>query len=628
MLDVFRRNSKGWLAKVLMLFLGLSFMVWGIADVFRNIGSSSAAAEVGSVKFSQEDFRRAYSNRMQQLGRQIGRGITPDQARALGLDRQVLSEMLSEAALDQKAKSLGLNISDEALARVIEKSPQFAGPGGSFSHEYFLMVLRSNDTTEAQYVAGQRREILRRELGQGLLGYVNAPKVMADALRRYQSEERTIEFVTLKPGDVGALPAPTPEQLKAYYEENKALFRAPEYRKLQLIVMTPETVAAGIEMPESELRNIYESHKDRFGTPEKREVEQIVFDKPEDAAAAAAKLASGTSFEALAAERKLTAKDISLGTVSKHEILDPAVADAAFSLPLNQVSAPVNGRFGTVLLLVKKIEPSSQQPFVAVMEEIKKEALIERARREILDLHDKVEDERAGGASVPEAAAKLKLKYETIDAVDRSGRKPDGSKIEGLTGTPEVLDPAFRAPTGTDNDTIELRNQGGYVWYDVVSITPSRERTYDEVKDQVETRWKNEEAGKKLAALADSIRSKLDSGQTFAQAAPGLAVSRREKLTRSKTAEGFDASMIGRIFDTPEGKDGTLEAPDGVNRIVYRVTSATVPVASFDAANADAALARGVQDDILAEYIQTLQNELGVKVNEAMIRSVTGADRN
>jgi peptidyl-prolyl cis-trans isomerase D len=627
MLDVFRRNSQGWLAKILMLFLGLSFMVWGIADVFRNIGGSNSAAEVGSVKFSQEDFRRAYSERMQQIGRQIGRGITPEQARAFGIDRQVLTELLSEAALDQKVKSLGLNISDEALARVIEKSPQFAGPGG-FSHEYFLTVLRSNGMTEAQYVANQRRDILRRELGQALLGYANAPKVMADALRRYQSEERTIEFVTLKPGDVGALPTPTPEQLKAYYEENKALFRAPEYRKLQLIVMTPETVAAGIDMPEAELRNIYESQKDRYGTPEKREVEQIVFDKPEDAAAAAAKLASGTSFEALAEERKLTAKDISLGTVSKREILDLAVADAAFALPVNQVSAPVNGRFGTVLLLVKKIEPSSQQPFVAVMETIKKQALIERARREILDLHDKVEDERAGGASVPEAAAKLKLKFDTIDAVDRSGRKPDGSKIDGLAGSPDVLEPAFKAPTGTDNDTIELRNQAGYVWYDVVSATPSRERTYDEVKDQVETRWKNEEAGKKLAALADSIRTKLDSGQTFAQAAPGLTVSRREKLTRGKTAEGFDATMIAKIFDTPEGKNGVLEAPDGVNRIVYRVASATGPIASFDAANADSALARGVQDDLLAEYIQTLQDELGVKVNEAMIRSVTGADRN
>jgi peptidyl-prolyl cis-trans isomerase D len=628
MLDVFRRNAQGWLAKILMILLGLSFMVWGIADVFRNIGTSNAAAEVGSVKFSQEDFRRAYSERMQQLGRQIGRGITPDQARAIGLDRQVLSELLSEAALDQKVKSLGLNMSDEALARIIEKSPEFAGPGG-FSHEYFLAVLRSSGTNETQYVAEQRRNRLRQELGQALVGNVAAPKVMADALRRYQSEERSVEFVTLKPDDAaGALPVPTPEQLKAYYEENKALFRAPEYRKLQVLVMTPETVAASIEMPEAELRSIYESQKDRYGTPEKREVQQIVFDKPEDAAAAAARIAAGTSFETIATERKLTDKDISLGIVSKREILDPAVAAAAFSLPVDQVSAPVSGRFGTVLLRVKKIEPSSQQPFEAVADTIRKEALTERARRAMLDLHDKVEDERGGGASVPEAATKLKLKFETIDAVDRSGRRPDGSKVEGLAGTADVLDAAFKAPVGTDNDTIELRGQRGYVWYDVVSTTPSHERAYDEVKEQVGTRWKNEQAAKKLAALADSIRAKLDSGQTFAQAAPGLAVSRRDKLTRGKIAEGFDAAMISKIFDTPAGKDGTLETSDGVNRIVYRVTSATVPIASFDAANADAALARGVQDDLLSEYIQTLQNELGVKVNEAMIRSATGADRN
>jgi len=231
--------------------------------------------------------------------------------------------------------------------------------------------------------------------------------VMADAYRRYRSEERSIDFVTLGKDQAGAVPEATPEQLKAFYEEHKALFRAPEYRKLQMIVLTPDVVAASIEMPEAELKKLYDSHKDRFVTPEKREVDQIVFDKPEDAAAAAARLTSGLSFDALAQEMKRTPKDISLGLVTKRDILDPAVANAAFALAQNQVSAPVAGRFGTVILRVKKIEPSVEQPFDAVKDDLRKEAVSERARRELLDLHDKIEDERAGGSPVPETANKL-----------------------------------------------------------------------------------------------------------------------------------------------------------------------------------------------------------------------------
>src|SRR5579885_709662 len=625
MLHVFRGKMGGWLVKFFMSLLIIAFVIWGIADVFRNFGAGTAV-QVGNLKITPEQFRNAYSERMQQFNRQLGRGITPEQARALGIDRQILAEMIGEAALDQKAQKLGLNVSDKMLAEKIEKSPEFAGPGG-FSHDYFLLVLRSNGMNEAQYIANQRRTMLRQQIGQAIAVDVTVPKVMSDAYQRYRSEERSIDFVTLGKDQAGAVPQPTPEELKAFYDERKALFRAPEYRKLQMIVLTPDVVAASIEMPDAELKKIYENHKDRFATPEKREVDQIVFQKPEDAAAASSRLTSGLSFDALAQEMKLSPKDISLGLVTKRDILDPAVADAAFSLKANQASAPVTGRFGTVILRVKKIEPSVEQPFEAVKNDLRKEAVSEQARREILDLHDKIEDERAAGSPVPEIASKLKLTFVTIAALDRSGRKPDGTKLDGVLGNADVLTAAFRAPVGTDNDTIDLRSQNGYVWFDVVSITPSHERPFDEVRTLVGERWKDEAVGKKLAARADEIRAKLDSGQTFAQAAPGISVAHRDKLVRGKAVEGLDVASITRIFDTPEGKNGVLETPDSVGRIVYRVTEVKTPVATFETANADTALASGIQEDLVTEYIRRVQNDLGISVNESVIRSITGADK-
>ena len=73
--------------------------------------------------------------------------------------------------------------------------------------------------------------------------------------------------------------------------------------------------------------------------------------------AARNRIASGTSFDDLAKERGLKPADVDLGLVTKSEIIDPAIADAAFSLPSGEVSQPVQGKFGVALVKIGKIEP-------------------------------------------------------------------------------------------------------------------------------------------------------------------------------------------------------------------------------------------------------------------------------
>ena len=72
-------------------------------------------------------------------------------------------------------------------------------------------------------------------------------------------------------------------------------------------------------------------------------------------------MASATSFEDLAKERNLTPADFDLGLVAKSAILDPAVADTAFSLAAGEVSQPVQGRFGVALVKVGTIQPAVEQ---------------------------------------------------------------------------------------------------------------------------------------------------------------------------------------------------------------------------------------------------------------------------
>src|ERR1700744_5664109 len=111
MLRGLRKASSNWLGKSIMtLVMGVlivSFGIWGIADIFRGFGQSTVA-KVGHTEISLNEFRQLYTDRLQQIGRQFGRPLTPDQARAFGVDRQVLQQTLAAAALDEQARRLRL----------------------------------------------------------------------------------------------------------------------------------------------------------------------------------------------------------------------------------------------------------------------------------------------------------------------------------------------------------------------------------------------------------------------------------------------------------------------------------------------------------------------------------------
>ena len=102
----------------------LSFAVWGIADIFKGFGQSTLA-KIGRTEISTEQFRQLYTEKLQQLGRQFGRPLTMDQARAFGLDRQVLQQTIAEAALDEEARRMGLGQSDAEIMRMITSDPNF-----------------------------------------------------------------------------------------------------------------------------------------------------------------------------------------------------------------------------------------------------------------------------------------------------------------------------------------------------------------------------------------------------------------------------------------------------------------------------------------------------------------------
>ena len=611
---------------VVMGFLIISFGVWGIADIFRGFGQSTLA-KVGHTEISIEQFRRLYTDRLQQIGRQFGRPLTSDQARAFGLDRQVLQQAIAEAALDEEARRLGLGQSDAETRRLILSDPNFKGSSGAFDPARFEAMIRQFGYSEARYVAEQRQVSLRRQIAGTVSAGLEPPKLMIEALSRFQNEQRSIEYVKLDAAQAGTIDPPSPEALAGYFDDHKTQFRAPEYRKLAFVAITPEDIGKWSEVSDEDARKLFEQRRDRLGTPEKREVSQIVFPSEEEALAARNRIASGTSFDDIAKERGLSPTDVDLGLITKSEIIDPAIADAAFALPSGEVSQPVRGKFGVALVKIGKIEPGVAPDFASVAASLKKEIATDRARTAVADLRDKMEDQRGGGASVIEAAQKLGLTAVTIDAVDRSGRLPDGQLASNIPRGLDVVSQAFNSDVGVDNDPIPFN--GGYVWYDVLVITPSRERSLDEVKDQVEARWREDQIASRLRTKATEMVQKLDQGGKLADeaAAAGLKVETASAFKRDAVVPGVPAGVIAAAFRT--AKDGAGQAAGAGDWVVFRVTDVTVPpldLGSEEMKKVTQTLQRGLTDEQIAEYVTKLESDIGTTINESAFAQVTGAN--
>jgi peptidyl-prolyl cis-trans isomerase D len=627
-----RKASSNWLGKTIMAIvmgvLIISFGVWGIADIFKGFGQSTVA-KVGGTEISLNEFRQTYTDRLQQISRQFGRPLSPEQARAFGLDRQVLQQTIAEAALDEEARRLGLGQSDDQIRQVIMNDPNFKGVGGSFDPNRFQAVIRNVGYTEQRYVSEQRKVSLRRQITGTIGAGLEPPKTMLDVLTRFQNEQRAIEFVRLDAAQAGTIDAPSPEALAAYFEDHKVQFRAPEYRKIAFVVVSPEEIGKWSEVSDEDAKKVFDQRKDRLGTPEKRQIQQIVFPNAAEAQAARERLTSGTSFEDLGKERGLSASDVDLGLVTKSS-LDPAVGDAVFALPAGEISQPIQGRLGTSIVKVDKIEPGNEANYASVAADIKREIATERARVKVADLRDKMEDERGGGASVIDAAQKLGLTAVTIDAVDRSGRTPNGQPVSNIPQGLDVVSQAFNTDVGVDNDSISFK--GGYVWYDVVAITPSRDRNLDEVRDQVEARWRQDQIATKLKAKATEMVQKLESGGKLADeaAAIGAKVETATGFKRDDSPASVPAAVVAAAFRA--AKDGVGQTPvtGGTEVIVFRVTDIidpTVDAASDAVKKLKDSLDRAQTEEQIASYVNRLETDIGTTINQAAFAQVTGANQ-
>ncbi len=532
MLKTLRRASDNFIVKGFLLLIVLSFIVWGIGDMFRN-SRGNAVISVGDREISVETYRNAINREKARMQNIIGKPLTDDQVAALQIYGVVGNQLITDQLLSLAAHDLGLNLSPKVAAAEAVRDPVFRNPQGQFDKDRFYSLLRSNGFTEKTYFSMIREGITTRFLGDAVSSVSFNSSALVDLLDSYRNEKRVVDVVKI-PANVVASAAvePTDAEIKTFFEKNQQRFATPEYRSASYVDITAENIGSAAT-DEASLKALYEERQDEFTKPESRKVLQMTFKDKDIADKALARLKQGDSFAKVAEEEaKMKASDVELGTMIR-EALPTEMADIIFGLAVNTPSDVVQAPFGWSIFEVSEILPAHTVSFEDAKEQLVKDATADHAEEGLYTLMSKIEDEIAAGATLKDIATNYDLKIQTLEDLTFDGKNQAGASPD-IKDKAAILAVAFAGQEKEPSSPVELPENKGYRVVEVQKITPSRIKTIDEVRGAVIDGWKKEQHAKAYRETANAIAKELRNGATLADVSAkySLVIETKKSLER------------------------------------------------------------------------------------------------
>ncbi|SEP56356.1 peptidyl-prolyl cis-trans isomerase [Thalassovita taeanensis] len=592
-----------------LLVLGLGgFGVTNLSGNVRTIGS------VGDQEIDINDYARALQEDIRAIEAQTGQSITFEQAQSFGLDKNVLGRLIGQAALDNEAATLGLSIGDENLRRQIVAIDAFQGPAGDFDREAYKFTLSQAGLTESKFEAQIRADTTRAILQGAVIKGAPVPAAFVDTLVAYAAERRGFVWAQITPDDLTTpLPAPTEDQLAAYYAANEPAFTTPAKKRLTYAWLSPDMLLDTVEVDEADIQAQYDARSAEFNQPERRLVERLSF--PDMTTAETAKAAierEETDFEATVAERGLSLSDIDMGDVSRAD-LGPE-ASAVFNADVGDIVGPFETTLGPALFRVNGVLPEQATAYDDVRDDLRDELATDRARRQIETTAETVDDLLAGGATLEELHAEAGMTVAQIDWFD--GAPED---IAAYTG---FRDAALAVQPGDYPQVIHL-DDGGIVSLRLDEELPPQLQSLDTVRDDAIAGWTAAETTKALAEQATALLTRLTAGEDMA--ALGLTAQIETDVTRNQFMPGTPNGFLSQVFGMTPGDVTVISGDEAV--VIVRLDDILPPdmtnpeVETLTASLTDQTEA-GIAQDIYAAYARDIQNRAGISLDQAALNAV------
>ena len=492
MLDRMRRH-KAWLkwslGLVVVAFVALVPGV-GMSPMGSDGLPADVLARVGSYEVTLQQFRQIYLRQLQAYRLQTGGDISEEVLRSLGVDRQILQQLIDEYAALAEADRLGLRVSDAEVRERILTLPAFQVDGRFVGEQQYRMVLQrqSPPISIAQFEEDVRKSILIERLQAAITGWVSVSETeIADEHRR-RNERVRVDVVAFRANDYRDEVEATDADIELLYNEDSALYRVAEKRRLRFLLVDEAAIFDSITPSEEELQAYYDTNLSQYRTPGQVRASHILLRIGESdeaevetrAASLAARARGGEDFAALALEfsedEGTAGNGGDLGTFGRGRMV-PEFEAAAFSMAPGEVSDPVKSSFGYHVILVTEAEEEVTEPFEDVRDSIANILKQERASSRGRSLAQAIAAEVTTPDDLDRAAAARG--YE----VQESGFAAPGEPILGLGLAREVSDRAFRMEPGEVAGPIP--SPSGPAFVTVVATQDPYIPPLDEVRDDV-----------------------------------------------------------------------------------------------------------------------------------------------
>ena len=609
MLDRMRRH-KGWLKWSLALVV-LAFIVFYIPSFLDDptavgVGAapSEVIADIEGRNVTAGQFQQRYNAQIQAYRSQYGAGLSDQLLRQLGIEQQILQQMVDEQAALVEAERLGIRVSDEELARQIFAIPGLQENGRFIGEQRYEQILRSQvpPMTKGMFEDSLRQSMMMDKLRAALTDWMNVSDGDVEREFKQRNERVKLQVVALTADAFRGQVKVSDADVSSYFNEHKEEYRVGEQRKVRMLLLDRDQAFSRTTVTPADVQGYYDSNIAQYQTPEQVRASHILLniagkDEAEvrkQAESVLAQVKSGGDFAELA--RKFSEDEGSkvnggdLDYFSRGRMV-PEFEAAAFALEPGQVSDLVRSQFGFHIIKV-----------------VDKKAAVTRSLDEVRpQIEEQLKRQRAD-EQVANRATQLGDGMNTRDDLERIGRESGvavtdseffgrDDPVPGLGPAPQVAAAAFQLAQGAAAGPIA--SPRGPVFIALADRRDPYLPTLDQVKDRVQEDVIRARATELSRQRATQIAAALRAAPDFAAAAK---------------AQGFEAKDTQLV---PRGSP----LPDiGVNAQVDKVAF-SLPQGSvsepINATNATVIVRVAERDDVTPQELQAQKESFrGQLLNE------------
>src|SRR5438874_11531295 len=564
MLDRMRRH-RDWLKWSLGLVC-VAFVLFYIPDSLRGRGADAApsdtVAKVEGREITSGEFRRTYQAQLQAYRSAYGNNMSEQLLKQLGIDQQILQQMVDERAALAEADRLGMSVSDEEVRQRIFSMPAFQDNGAFIGEARYEQLLRMQrpPMTPSEFEDNVRRGLAVEKLRASVTDWLSVADNELEREYRRRNDKVKLAVVSFTADSFRPQVSATDAEIAPYFEAHKNDFKIPEKRKIRYLLIDIDAMRAKVAVPPADIEREYNNNVEQYSTPEQVRASHILLKtEGKDDAAVKAKAEellkqarAGADFAELAkknSEDEASAKNGGdLDYFGKGRMV-PEFDAAVFTMQPGQISDLVKTQYGYHIIKLVDKKAATTRPFAEVRQQLADQLAYQRAQAQAADLAQNLEKQIKSPSDLDTQAKANGL------VVQESGFFARDEPILGLGPAPEAANKAFEMKQGEVAGP--LRASRGFVFETLLQKQDPYIPKLDEVKDRVRDEVIKQKARDLSTQKAAEIATKLRTAPDFEKAAKAAGV--EAKTTELITKD----SPIPDLGNAPAVEDAAFKLPVG-----------------------------------------------------------------